>query len=86
MYCNNCGKVVNDNSNFCDSCGAPTNKGQELMNRQGQNMQQYGPGGGMGYRKEGFGEKFADGATRGAGACCGCLAMSECLGCLCDFC
>ncbi len=85
MYCNNCGKVVNDTSNFCDSCGAPTNKGQELMQRQSSNMQnqQYGQ---MGYRKEGLGEKFADGATRGAGSCCGAIAMMNCLSCLCDGC
>lgn len=26
MYCGKCGKEINDNANFCKSCGAKTNK------------------------------------------------------------
>lgn len=53
MYCQKCGNQVNDNDQFCPSCGAPTNSA--TINRETQNYNQNnGDESNLGYAILGF--------------------------------
>lgn len=54
MICNNCGKEIDDLSNVCAYCGAPTNSGIDTKNIVNTNNVVINTGGGINDDKGGF--------------------------------